>query len=512
MNKLLRFQTLTAALLLLGILYHSTTPLSAASAPRNIVILYADDIGYGDFGCYGGTGAKTPNVDRLAQEGLRFTSAYSSSATCTPSRYSMLTGQYAFRKRGTGILPGDAALIIEPGRTTLPSLLKQAGYRTGVIGKWHLGLGQESPALDWNGLIKPGPLEIGFDYAFIMAATGDRVPCVYVENHKVVGLVSDDPLKVSYKEAFPGEPTGTANRDTLKLDWSHGHNQAVVNGIGRIGFMKGGKAALWKDEDMADVFTRHALDFIQREKQNPFFLYFASQDIHVPRVPHARFVGKTSMGARGDALVQFDWCVGEILAALDRYHLATNTLVILTSDNGPVLDDGYKDQANEKIGNHKPAGPFRAGKYSQFEGGTRMPFLARWPGRIKPGISDALLSQVDLPATLAALAGQTTSKGDLPDSLNLAPALLGDSTTGRDHLIEQASNLALRQSKWKFIPPGQSRDGLGPWTVTMVTPPGFLFDLSADPGEQRNLAAENPEKVRAMAEMLARLRENSEPK
>jgi arylsulfatase A-like enzyme len=474
----------------------------------NIVLLYGDDIGYGDLGFNGATAVKTPNVDRLAREGLRFTSAYSTSATCTPSRYSLLTGEYAFRKQGTGVLPGDAALIIEPGRATLPSLLKSAGYTTAVVGKWHLGLGDAHAGIDWNGEVKPGPLEVGFDYSFIMAATGDRVPCVYIENHRVVGLLSEDPIFVNYKEAYPGEPTGVENRASLKMDWSQGHNQAVVNGIGRIGFSKGGKAALWKDEDMADQFTKHALGFIERVKDRPFFLYFATHDIHVPRVPNPRFVGQTTMGPRGDAIVEFDACVGEILEVLDRLGLADHTLVMLSSDNGPVLDDGYKDWANEKLGSHKPAGPFRAGKYSLFEGGTRMPFVVRWPGRVKPGVSDAVISQVDLSAALAALTGAKPDPVTMADSMNVLPALLGDSKTGRAHLIEYANRLAIREGNWKFIPPGRVNDGLGPWTQVTVPEPGFLFDLAADPGETRDLAAAHPDEIKALRELLARTRDS----
>jgi arylsulfatase A-like enzyme len=480
---------------------------SAALRSRpNIVLLYGDDIGYGDFSCYGATGVTTPNVDRLAREGLRFTGGYSAAATCTPSRYALLTGEYAFRKQGTGVLPGDAALVIEPGRATLPSTLRQAGYRTAAIGKWHLGLGEAGKSLDWNGEIKPGPPEVGFDYSFIMAATGDRVPCVYIENRRVVGHVSEDPIFVNYKEAYPGEPTGTADRDRLKLDWSHGHNQAVVNGIGRIGYMKGGKAVLWKDEDMADVFTKQALGFIEREKDRPFFLYFATHDIHVPRVPHPRFAGKSSLGPRGDAIVEFDDCVGRILDKLEQLKLAPNTLVIVSSDNGPVLDDGYKDFANEKLGGHKPAGRLRAGKYSLFEGGTRVPLITRWPGRIKPGVSEALISQVDFAATLAALVGRARGSGAMPDSLNLLPALLGESSSGRDHVVEHTNRLALRVDQWKFIPPGQVRDGLGPWQQVSVPAPGFLFDLAADPGETRDTAAANPERVRQLSGRLEQIR------
>ncbi len=471
-----------------SVLLLALLPFAAAAETPNIILIYADDLGFGDVSCNGATAVRTPNIDRIAKEGVNFSAGYATSATCTPSRFSMLTGKYAWRQEGTGILPGDAALIIDPAQPTLPGMLQKAGYRTGVVGKWHLGLGGKG-GVDWNQPIKPSPNEVGFDFSHIMAATGDRVPCVYVEDGKVVNLDPADPIEVSYKQAFPGLPTGTKDRATLKLDWSHGHNMAIVNGIGRIGYMKGGTKALWKDEDMADHFTGQALRFIRESKDGPFFLYFALHDIHVPRVPHPRFVGKTSMGSRGDAIVQADWQVGEVLRLLDELALAQNSIVIFSSDNGPVIDDGYKDQAEEKLGGHKPAGPWRGGKYSIHEGGTRVPFLLRWPARVKPGkASAAMVSQIDFAASFAKLTGREAS---FPDSENVLPALTGESDKGRDHVIEHANQLAIRAGDWKFIPGKKDQ-------------PGQLHDLSKDPGESKNLASVNPEKrdeLRALLEI-----------
>lgn len=493
------------SLLSIAVVCAMCSALHAAEHP-NVLLIYADDLGYGDVGCNGATKVSTPNVDRLAAGGLRFTDAHSSSATCTPSRYAMLTGEYAFRKKGTGVLPGDAALIIEPGRTTLPGILRKAGYKTGVVGKWHLGLG--SGNVDWNTDIKPGPLEIGFDESYIMAATGDRVPCVYVDNHRVVGLDAGDPIKVSYKTPFPGEPTGKANPELLKMHPSHGHDMAVVNGISRIGYMTGGKSALWVDEDFADVITKQGIGFIEKHKAEPFFLYFATHDIHVPRVPHPRFAGKTGLGPRGDAIAQFDWCVGQLLDTLEKLKLAENTLVILTSDNGAVIDDGYKDDAVEKLGSHTPSGPWRGGKYSRFEGGTRVPFIVRWPGHVKPGVSDALVCQVDFAASLAALTGQSLSDSDAPDSLNVLPALLGESKQGRDHLIEHAGGLSLRKGNWKLIEPGKGPK-INPNTRTDmgIDPQTQLYDLATDPAEAKNVAAQHPDLVKEMTAKLNALRD-----
>lgn len=493
---------LTFATLLLGFLFLRPNLTHAAEQRLpNILLIYADDLGYGDLSCYGARQMQTPHIDRLAREGLRFTDAHSSSATCTPSRYSMLTGEYAWRKRGTGVLPGNAPLIIEPGRDTMASVLKAAGYKTGVVGKWHLGLG--NPGMDWNGEIKPGPLELGFDYCFLMPATGDRVPCVYVENHRVVGLNPADPLKVSFVDYLGNEPTGKLNPELLKMHPSHGHDQTIVNGVSRIGYSTGGKSAQWSDENMADDYVRKATEFIEKNRGERFFLFFSTHDIHVPRLPHPRFLGKSSMGPRGDAIVQLDWSVGELLAVLDRNGLSTNTLVIFTSDNGPVVDDGYRDQAREKLGSHRPAGPLRGGKYSIFEAGTRVPFIVRWPGRVPPGTSDALICQVDFLAAFAALSEQKYKRATGHDSQNILPALLGNSKTGRSTLIEHAGGLAVRQGHWKFIPkrPGPKRSQ-NTDTETGNDPEAQLYDLSSDLGESQNIAAKHPEKVRELSEIL----------
>jgi arylsulfatase A-like enzyme len=483
----------------------ATTNALAQSRP-NVVLIYADDLGYGDVSAYGAKRLATPHIDRVAREGLRFTDAHSAAATCTPSRYALLTGQYAFRKPGTGILPGNAALVIDPERPTLASVFRRAGYTTGVVGKWHLGLGPRGGP-DWNGEIRPGPIDLGFDSAFIMAATGDRVPTVYVENRRVAGLDPADPIRVDYAAPLGDWPTGSARPDLLRVHPSHGHNQTIVNGISRIGYMTGGKAALWRDEDMADVFTRKATTFIEQHRSQPFFLFFAPHDPHVPRTPHPRFVGATSMGPRGDVIAQLDWAVGELLSTLDRLGLASHTLVLVTSDNGPVVDDGYRDEAVAKLGDHRPAGPFRGGKYSNFEGGTRVPFVVRWPERIKPGVSDALISQVDLIATFATLVDRTSSAGTFADSENLLPALLGESTRGREVLVEQAGALSIRQGRWKLIEPGKGpRVNRETNTELGNDQQPQLYDLSADPGERRNVAAEHADKVRELLALVDKIR------
>jgi arylsulfatase A-like enzyme len=503
MRRLTRATT-TLALALLGA---GAASVAAAQSPErpNIVLIYADDLGYGDVSSYGATHVRTPNIDDLAARGVRFTTAHAPAATCTPSRYALLTGEYAWRQEGTGIAPGDAPALIRPGRTTLASVLKTAGYATGVVGKWHLGLGPEGGP-DWNGEIRPGPLEIGFDEAFLIPATPDRVPTVYVQDHRVVGLDPADSLRVSYRGPIGDEPTGREHPELLHMKPSHGHDQTIVNGISRIGYMSGGRAAWWDDAEISTVLTGRAIDFIERHRDGPFFLYFASHDIHVPRVPDRRFVGKSGMGPRGDEILELDWEVGEIRRTLDRLGLADNTLVVFTSDNGPVVDDGYQDQAVKLLGGHTPAGPLRGGKYSIFEGGTRVPMIVCWPGHVEPGTtSAALVSQVDLLASFASLTGVPLSADAAPDSYDLLPTLLGRSGSGRDELVEQAGTLALIRGHWKYIEPSRGpRVNRQTNTELGNDPEAQLYDLITDLGERHDVAADHPEVVR---ELAARLRE-----
>jgi arylsulfatase A-like enzyme len=502
--------------LLASLLAACATSAACASAPPakgsrpdkpNIVLVYADDLGYGDVSSYGATRIKTPNIDRIAAEGLRFTRAHSTSATCTPSRYGMLTGEYPWRKPGTGVLPGDAGLIIEPGRTTLASIMQKAGYATGVVGKWHLGLGP-SGGPDWNGEIGPGPRELGFDHAFLMPATGDRVPTVYVRNGRVLGLDPRDPIHVSFKGPIGGDPIGKERPDLLRMHPSHGHDQTIVNGISRIGYMSGGRAARWTDEDMAEVFTAEAVRFVEAHRDRPFFLFFSTHDIHVPRVPHRRFAGRSGMGPRGDAILEFDWSVGEIARALERLALTENTLVIVTSDNGPVVDDGYRDEAEEKLNGHRPAGPLRGGKYSAFEGGTRVPFVVRWPSTVRPGTSDALISQIDLPATFAALTAMPLAPTGAPDSQNQLQALIGKSPNGREYLIEHAGTLALVRGDWKYIQPSMGQPISKNTNIELGNDPApQLYNLKNDPGERQNVAADHPEIVQELSALLQKIRQ-----
>lgn len=462
----------------------------AGSDRPNVIIILADDLGYGDVSAYGSGTIDTPCIDRLAEEGVRLDNAYSTSATSTPSRYALMTGMYPWKNSNARILDGDAPLIISENQFTLPKMMQGIGYSTAAIGKWHLGMGKGN--VDWNSTVRPGAKEVGFDYSYIIAATNDRVPTVYVENGDVVGLEADDPIYVDYSENFEGEPTALDHPEMLRMEWSHGHNNSIVNGIPRIGYMKGGEKARWKDEEMAERFSLKVKEFIAENKDRPFFLYYGLHEPHVPRVLAARFAGSTPMGPRGDAIAEADWCVGELLSYLDSLELLENTLIIFSSDNGPVLDDGYADGAVELAGDHKPAGGLRGGKYSLFDGGTHVPMFVYWKGHTVHSESDALVSQLDFLASLAALTGAVIPDG--LDSENCLDALLGrKGAEGRSHLVSEADGrLALRSGDWSMLPPydGPERNITGNELGNLAE--YALYNMTEDPAQQHNLASEYP--------------------
>lgn len=472
----------------------------------NVIFIIGDDIGYGDLSCNGEKTISTPSVDKVADKGIRFVNAHCTAATSTPSRYSLLTGHYNWRRKDTGIARGDAAMIIKPEQYTMADLFKEAGYTTAAIGKWHLGLGDKQGKQNWNGFISPGPSDIGFDYSYLMAATGDRVPCVYVENQRVVDLDQDSPIEVSFTTPFPGEPLGKDYPELLtvmKPSKNHGHDQAIINGISRIGYMKGGEGALWVDENIADSITSRAVKFIKENKENPFFLYFATNDIHVPRVPHPRFRGKSGMGYRGDAILEFDWSVKQILEAVRQTGVENNTIIVITSDNGPVIDDGYQDQAVELLGNHRPWGDFRGGKYSNFEAGTRIPLIVYYPHVGSPKVSEALVSQIDFVASFAKFLNVNLSKDQAPDSKDYWDTFMGDDEKGREYIIASAGALSISNRKWKYIEKSKGAKfnkltniELGNDTIPQ------LYNLLDDIGEQNNLYKEKKEEVENLIKLL----------
>ena len=478
----------------------------------NIIIVYVDDLGYGDLSCYGGE-VNTPYVDRLAENGIKFTNAYAPASTCTPSRYSLLTGRHAFRV-GAAIMAGDAPLLISEETSTLPGMLQKNGYKTALIGKWHLGLGDGN--IDWNGKISPGPLERGFDYSYMIPSTGDRVPTVWVEDHHVIGLDPEDPISVSFSGKIGEDPIGTERPELLRFAADNQHGATIVNGVSRIGWMEGGNSARWKDEKMPHQMLKKARQFISENKENPFFVYFSFHDIHVPRLPDYRFMGATDLGPYGDVIVQMDWVTGQLVEYLEKLGLDQNTLVIFTSDNGPVLNDGYEDMSVELVGGgtHNPSGPYRGGKYSAYEAGNRMPTIAYWPKEIMPGqVSDALIGQIDLYASLAALVGYSLDGSEALDSHNVLDALLGKSDQGRDYLMLESYTYSLRQGDYKYIRPATNlnRDR---WIARrkkiesgLMREPQ-LFNLATDINEQTNIAGDREDLVREMDDIIQYILDN----
>lgn len=495
-------------LFVLSFLVHA----QADTEKPNVIVIMADDMGYGDLSCYGANQFETPHIDQLAAEGQRFTSGYCSASTCTPTRYSFLTGTYAFREKGTGIAPPSSPMIIPEETHTIADMFKSVGYQTAVVGKWHLGLGGEDGP-QWNGELKPGPNEIGFDYSFLLPTTNDRVPQVYVENHRVLNLDPADPLWVGMKKPSEDHPTGITHRDTLKMDWTHGHNSTIHNGISRIGFYTGGHTARFRDEDLADKWVEQSNAWIEKNKDEPFFLFFASHDLHVPRIPHERFQGATPLGFRADSIVQLDWCVGELMKTLDRLEIADDTLIVFCSDNGPVMDDGYADEALEKLKDHRAGGQYTGGKYSIYEGGTRTPFITRWKGTIEPGISDEVVSTIDIYGSLASLVGAEIPDDAALDTFNVAGAILGrEGEKGRSEFVQQDNggrgNYGFRSGDWKLQrhDKKKARNVVVEQKLDNFDVPQFqLFDLKSDPAEKTNVLEANLDVAGKMKARLAEI-------
>ena len=477
----------------------------------NVIIIYADDVGYGDLGCYGATKVRTPNIDRLAEEGCIYSDAHTASAVCTPSRYALLTGQYPFRKGYFAPVFLKVGSLIDTSQLTVAGLMKKSGYATACIGKWHLGFGKDAP--DWNGDLKPGPLEMGFDYYYGIPVVNSHPPFVYVENHRVVGLDPDDPFVFGQRaetRVFPEKM-----------------------GIDQIGGAKAAHA-LYDDEMVGTTLTGKAIEWVREQKGNPFFLYFATTNIHHPFTPHPRFQGTSDCGRYGDFIHELDWIVGEVMRTLDDLDIAENTLIIFTSDNGGMLNQGGQDAF---LSGHRSNGELLGFKFDAWEGGQRIPFIVRWPGIIKQGSkSDQLICNVDMLATLAALTGYDLKPGEGPDSYNMLPVIKGNTTEPvRDHVVLAAfkeQNLALRKDNWIYIGaqggggfsstrPGDH--GLGGPAALKFTgernsdiedgkirpdAPGVqLYDLDADLSQSRNVVREHPAIAEEMKEMLQELRD-----
>lgn len=478
----MNYKTSTLSILLAG--GYSLTATAQNSERPNIIFILADDIGYNDIGCYGATKIKTPTIDKLAAHGIKFTNAYAPASTSSPSRYALLTGEYAWRKN-VGILPADAPLTISPTQNTLPAFLRQAGYHTGLVGKWHLGLGKENTPVDFNGKISEGPLAIGFDYAYYFPATNDRVPCVYIDNETVDNLSLQDPIQVSYKQKIGSDPTGKENPELLTLKPHFGHDATIVNGISRIGWMSGGNKARWKDENMAQHLLDKATTYIDNHSKEPFFLYYAPPNAHEPRVPSPAFKGKSEAGIYGDVIEEFDYCVAEIVKSLKSNGIYDNTLIIISSDNGPMIKEGYDDGALENINGHDPFGNLRGEKYSLHEGGTRVPFICSWPQGIRsPFKQEQSFSYIDMLATFAGLLDIPINEKACNDSKNGADLFHNpNAPLYREYIMIQnnSGQIAIRKGDWKYIP-----------SYKCHAPE--LYNLSTDPSELHNMVLSCPDK------------------
>lgn len=439
-----------------------TAEAQVPARPPNFIFIMADDLGYNDFGCYGQKAFPTPHVDRLAREGMRFTDAHSPHALCSPTRYAVVTGTDPYRRYHTShVIYNGEPLVIRPQEETIASLLRTGGYRTGIVGKWHLGLGDIMP----RDLNHPGrgPNEVGFDYSYLVPDGHNMTPDYYLENGAVVGGTEpsyDSEVTVALRSGYQMLFNNPAEGAT----WE---NRRPGNGIG---------ASL----------DAKAVEFIEQNRDRPFFLYYPTCAVHFPTTPDPRLVGRSGIGAYGDFVMEFDWAVGRMMATLDRLGLTENTLLIVASDNG-----GY---GAVRGSSHNTTAPWRGSKGSAWEGGHRVPFIARWPHKIPAGsVSGQLISLVDLTATFCALAGVRLPENAALDSFDLTPALLGrdDSLRVRETLVtgtKGMGQLVFRQGNWKLIMDLKRNRR--------------LYDLAADPHEDRDIAASRPDKAEELYRLL----------
>lgn len=459
--------------------------LDAAASKPNVVVVLADDLGYGDTGCYGATKIKTPNIDRLAQQGRRFTYAYTPGSVCSPTRYGLMAGRYCWREprhHPTGVHAPGGPLLFDPDRLTLARLFQEHGYATGCVGKWHLGFGPgDNPRVryDWSREeIKPGPLEVGFDCFYGMAANVGNQPRIYIENHRFVGRK-------------PGD---------------------VVTMLGRAEVKPWSPEAEYKEDHVAGDIARKAVEFIERSKDKPFFLYFATNIAHNSITPAAEFAGSSACGPYGDFVQELDHHVGLVLAALDKAGIADNTLVLFTSDNGGVVADNERlaAQWQARQAGHAVCGSLRGRKHSIYEGGFRVPFIVRWPGHVPPGTqSDTMFCLTDVLAACASLLGDKLPEGAGEDSFNALPAWKGQPNARvRESLVLDSAQgiFAIREGDWKLIVRNDSLAAAGgKKTRQFAENENQLFNLADDPAETKNLWNEKPDVVKRLSDSLATL-------
>ena len=469
----------------------------------NVLFILADDLGYGDLGCYGATKVHTPNIDRLASEGRKFTDAHSPSSVCTPSRYNLLTGRYAWRTwLGGSTVWANDPLLVDTERFTLADLFRKQGYQTACIGKWHLGFGKPGMAgwddilgPDYNRELIPGPLELGFDYFWGFPHVG-QLPHIIIEDHRVLGLDRNDPIRIT-----PDPRAG------FELDYLNRPRSGLAANLG----IKGGSQARYKHEKLSDRLTERAVKFLDDyDGQKPFFLYLAHRNIHGPLIPHPRFAGKSEIGKRGDFISEFDWSVGQVLDSLDRNGMSKSTLVIFSSDNGGVYR--YEPINYPEDNGHLINGALRGQKTTVYEGGHRVPLLARWPGKIPAGTNDkSMITLTDVLATFAEFFDYDLPKNAGEDSFSFLPALLDSkpSQPRREIMVNDSFSevFSIRRGPWKLIL-GQNGGGAKePKEFDLEKPVGQLYNISRDLSESNNLYNKHPEKVQELTDLLQRIQQ-----